>query len=128
MPKIRNNEYFTPHHIWFNSLHAGNFSCFCCCLLNFIKLYFFKKFIRNTIRASNGLDPDQDGHFVSPDLGQNCLQRLSVMTRKNLHMVGSKILITISPDLDPNCLQILLTDDKSRPNKERVILFKYYPT
>ena len=24
----------------------------------------------NTIRASNSLDPDQDRHFVVPDLGQ----------------------------------------------------------
>ena len=26
---------------------------------------------------SNGLDPDQDGPSVGPDLGSNCLQRLS---------------------------------------------------
>ena len=26
---------------------------------------------------SNSLDPDQDQHFVVPDLGTNCLQRLS---------------------------------------------------
>ena len=26
---------------------------------------------------SNGLDPDQDRHSVSPDLGPKCLQRLS---------------------------------------------------
>ena len=26
---------------------------------------------------SNGLDPDQDVHSVRPDLGSNCLQRLS---------------------------------------------------
>ena len=26
---------------------------------------------------SNSLDPDQARHFVRPDLGQNCLQRLS---------------------------------------------------
>ena len=25
----------------------------------------------------NGLDPDQDRQFVGPDLGPNCLQRLS---------------------------------------------------
>ena len=29
------------------------------------------------MRVSNGLDPDQDRHFVGPDLGPNCLQRLS---------------------------------------------------
>ena len=25
--------------------------------------------------VSNSLDPDQAGHLVGPDLGQNCLQR-----------------------------------------------------
>ena len=38
---------------------------------------FFKKKFRNTIRESNCLDPDQDRHSVDPDLGPNCLQRLS---------------------------------------------------
>ena len=28
-------------------------------------------------RVSNSLDPDQAQHFVGPDLGPNCLQRLS---------------------------------------------------
>ena len=31
----------------------------------------------NTIRVSNGLDTDQARHVVGPDLGPNCLQRLS---------------------------------------------------
>ena len=31
----------------------------------------------NTISVSNSLDPDQARHFVGPDLGPNCLQRLS---------------------------------------------------
>ena len=35
-----------------------------------------KKF-RNSIRMSNGLDPDQDRHYVGPDLDQNCLKSLS---------------------------------------------------
>ena len=29
------------------------------------------------IRVSYSLDPDQPGHSVGPDLGPNCLQRLS---------------------------------------------------
>ena len=37
----------------------------------------FKKSYRNTIRESNGLDPDQELCFVCPDLGSNCLSRLS---------------------------------------------------
>ena len=43
----------------------GNVSFFCCC------------FFRNTIRLANSLDRDQNGHSVGPDLGPNCLQRLS---------------------------------------------------
>ena len=51
----------------------GNFSCFCCRLLIFFKIKFFK----NIIRVPNNLDPDQDRRSVGPDLGPNCLQRLS---------------------------------------------------
>ena len=43
----------------------------------FSKLIDQKNYFRNTIRVSNGLDPDQAQHFVGPDLGPNCLQRLS---------------------------------------------------
>ena len=55
----------------------GNFSCFCCHLLTFFKINYFKEFFRNTVRVLNGLDPDQDRHYVSPDLCPNCLQKLS---------------------------------------------------
>ena len=43
----------------------------------FSKLTFSKISYRNIIRVSNSLDPDQDRQCVSPDLGPNCLQRLS---------------------------------------------------
>ena len=39
--------------------------------------FLLKKTYRNSICASNGLDPDQDRRSVGPDLGPNCLQRLS---------------------------------------------------
>ena len=38
---------------------------------------FSKNSFRNTIRVSNGCDPDQERHSVGPDLDPNCLQRLS---------------------------------------------------
>ena len=38
---------------------------------------FFQNSFRNIIRVSNCLDLDQDRQFVGPDLGPNCLQRLS---------------------------------------------------
>ena len=43
----------------------------------FSKSTFSKNSSMNTIRVSNSLDPDQARHFVEPDLGPNCLQRLS---------------------------------------------------
>ena len=43
------------------------------------QMLFSKHAFRNTIRVSNGLDPDQDRHSVGPDLGPNCLQRLSLL-------------------------------------------------
>ena len=43
----------------------------------FFKINVSKIYFRNTIRVSNSLEPDQDRHYVGPDLGPNCLQRLS---------------------------------------------------
>ena len=45
----------------------------CCRLLMFFFLNSFKK----TIGIFNSLDPDQARRFVGPDLGPNCLPRLS---------------------------------------------------
>ena len=49
----------------------GHFLCF-------FVINFFKKSFSNTIRVSNSFDPDQPRGFVEPDLGPNCLQKLSV--------------------------------------------------
>ena len=40
-------------------------------------VFFISKSTFDTIRVSNNLDPDQARHFVRPDLGPYCLQRLS---------------------------------------------------
>ena len=39
--------------------------------------YFQNQLFLNIIRVSKGLAPDQHQHSVRPDLGPNCLQRLS---------------------------------------------------
>ena len=59
----------------------GNFSCFCCCLLIFFKINFFSK---KSFRVSKVLDPDQDRHYVGPDLGPKCLQKLSADNKSPL--------------------------------------------
>ena len=48
-----------------------------CRLLIFSKFHFFEKFFQVFIRVSNSVDPDQARQNVGPDLGPNCLQRLS---------------------------------------------------
>ena len=70
--KMRKLCYFT---LWYCML--GNFSSFCCRLLQFSKLHFQKNSFRNIIWVSTDSDPDQDWQNVSPDLGPNCLHRLS---------------------------------------------------
>ena len=45
----------------------------------FYKINFSKKFLQEHYqRETNSLDPDQDWHFVGPDLGPYCLQKLSI--------------------------------------------------
>ena len=108
----------------------GNFLCFCCRLLTFFRINFFKRFFQEQIRGSNDLDPDQD---VCPDLGPNCLQRLScfccrLLTFSKLTFSKDSFRITIGvsngldpdqnqhfvgPGLGPNYFQRLSADNKS---------------
>ena len=43
----------------------------------------FSKFLLRILSVSNGLDPDQDLRSVGPDLGPNCLQRLSAVDKSH---------------------------------------------
>ena len=47
----------------------------------------FQKILSGTlpIRMSNSLEPDQDRHFVGPNLDLNCLQRLSADNKNSCH-------------------------------------------
>ena len=55
----------------------GNFSWFFAVCWFFSKLTFWKYSFRNIFRMSNSLDPDQARRIVGPDLGPNCLPRIS---------------------------------------------------
>ena len=56
----------------------GNFEGFFCHLQIFVhNKVSTKNSFRYAIRVSNSLDPDQARQFVGPDLGPNCLQKLS---------------------------------------------------
>ena len=76
---------------------------------------------------SNGLDPDQDQLYVGPDLGPNCLQRLSLLlssadffsknySRNTIRVSNSldpdQDRGSVGPDLGSNFLQRLSVDDK----------------
>ena len=50
----------------------GDFYMFCR-----LKIISFQKFFQEFQHSVNSLDPDQACHLVRPDLGANCLQRLS---------------------------------------------------
>ena len=56
----------------------------------FPKSKFMKNSFMNTIRVSNSLDPDQDGHSVDPELGPNFLQRLPVDITSSRQRVNKK--------------------------------------
>ena len=48
---------------------------------DFTKLTFSKDYFRNMTRVSNGMNLDQVRCSVGPNLGQNCLQRLSAYNK-----------------------------------------------
>ena len=52
---------------------------------------FQKKYFMNAIRESSGFDPDQDRHSVGPDLGPNCLQRLSADINQELPLARKEL-------------------------------------
>ena len=66
--------------------HLGNFSCFLLSAVFSQNQIFGENSVRITIRVSNSLDPDQAHHFVWPDLGQNCLQKLSADQTSGIYM------------------------------------------
>ena len=53
-------------------------------------------FFKNNSFSRNGLDPDQDLHFVCPDLDPSCLQRLSADDTSHHLQVKSLINILIN--------------------------------
>ena len=76
--KIRFSRDHSFYHISTKSLLGNFFMLFGRLLIFFIKINLSKKnSFRHTFRVSNSLDPDLAQHFVGPDLGPNCLQRLS---------------------------------------------------
>ena len=54
---------------------------------------------------SNCLNADQAGHFVEPDLGQNCLQRLStdVTSRQDMALFENSVDPDQPADQDLQC-------------------------
>ena len=79
--RVKRQEKYLKVHLTVYCLTICLSWLFCmlfCCLLFFLNQRFRKKYFRNTFRVSNSLEPDQARPLVGPDLGPNCLQRLSV--------------------------------------------------
>ena len=59
---------------------------------------------------SNSLDPDQDRHSVGPDLGPNCLQRLSADDTKKgylcraeyFYVLHNSVAFKVENSVDPD--------------------------
>ena len=65
------------------------------CLLSSIDIFqndffFFKKFFQEYNQVSNSLYPDHAQYSVRPDLGPNCLQRLSVDGTNKQRVLGKQ--------------------------------------
>ena len=79
---------WSPQKLSLNSLHPEKLFMISCCLLIFFQTNFYKK---NLTAIPSGCQKDwiqiRARHFVWPDLGPNCLQRLSAVgiTCKNLN-------------------------------------------
>ena len=115
----------------------GILSCFYSLLTaDFLQSHLFKKnYLRKTIRVSNNLDSEQDRQNISPDLGSNCLRKLSAdvifsslcccqltffsqlfkYSFKNTIKLSNSFDLdqdqcSVGPDPSPNCLQTLSAD------------------
>ena len=77
----------------------------------FLKSTFSKNSFKNTIRVSNSLDPDQARHYVRPDLGPNCLQRLQQTTLvvKELTLKAMLSMFILHTLTSPICLPVVST-------------------
>ena len=64
----------------------------------FSKSTFPRNYFSNTIRVANSLDPDQDRQKVGPDLGPNCLQRLSADYNRPLGREELKIIYSTTKE------------------------------
>ena len=60
----------------------------------FFKMNFFKLFFQEH-GVSNGLAQDQDRHSVGPDLGPNCLHRLSAVDKLQARKVLRSVTVTM---------------------------------
>ena len=60
---------------------------------DFYKLSLSKNYFRSTIRVAKGLDSDQDRCSGGPDLGPNCLLRLSA--DKKVIQANKKLILFI---------------------------------
>ena len=61
-----------------------------CRLLIFSKTNVSKNSFRNTILVSNRLDPDQDRHFVGPDLGPSVCKGYQQTTLVGNELIGHR--------------------------------------
>ena len=90
----------------------GNFSD-CCSLLTFFKINFSKTSFRNSIKVSNSLDSGQNLHSVFPELGPNCLQRLSIDDK--LPLVRKELISVRQAPFQELAFILLVSQEQDKP-------------
>ena len=88
----------------------------------FFQLTFSKNSFMNIIRVSINLDPDKGRRSVGPDLGANCLQRLS---RDNISMLARKELKICNFEC-PNQITRIGKECENKINPDQTALIKNY--
>ena len=71
-----------------------------CRLLSFFRITFFEKFFQEYHQCQNSLDLDQAQRFVGPDLGPNCLQKLSAEDKELIILLFNPSLHNLFLDHD----------------------------
>ena len=77
VPSAISRAMFQTQNVSLTLCMLGNFSYFCCRLLTFFKINFFKKFFQENSQSFKRFGSRSGRRSVSPDLGPNCLQKLS---------------------------------------------------
>ena len=106
----------------------GNFFTIFVVCRYFSTLFSSKFSFRNDIGVSYSLDPDQARHYVRPDLGPNCLQRLSADDKIRRKQATSLLIsVDFSILFETVMSTLLFVDIHANHQAEQCFSFIFHP-